>query len=222
MSSIYTDDSRLVRYEKLRKKKKILEWILDAAMLIALLLAAGEVVPNLLESVLGSLTSLRDMGTVVLALAAVACMAAAIYAIYKKNCVITLAVLVLTAALIGTGAVRYWGILQPLPLGTALICHFLWIPLTKEEGYPQFQLEVNRHQATEQAWDFSSRQRAVETGARTAPAAEDDKDMRDLLSEGADVLNAELHGYRERSQGADPLVHAAEQHDSAMDSLEEL
>ena len=220
MASIYTEDSRLVRYEKLRKRKSVLETVLGIAMLLALLLAAGEVVPSLLESILGSLTLLREFSTFFLSLAAVACMAGVIFAIYKKDWRITLIVYAVTCILIGCGAIRYWGSFQPAPLTVALICDLFWAPLTKEEGFPQFRLEVDRHTATEKAWDFTAKKRALETGARTEATGE--TDMRDLLVEGPDSLGADLTGYQERSMNADPLTKAAEAHSEVMDTLEEL
>lgn len=223
MPSIYTDDYRIARYGKLRKRRDILDKILGVLMLITLILAAGEIVPALLNSLLGGVTLLRGLDTFFLALAGIACMAAAVYAIYKKNLVITLAVLVVTGIMIPLGAVQYTGIFQPVPLGAAFICDILWFRLSKEEGFPQFQLEINRHEATEKAWDFTARKNAVATGARAAATGtETDSDMHDLLDESAEVLNTDLKGYQERSQGADPFVHPKEAHSGIMDTLEDL
>ena len=220
MPSIYTDDSRFARYAKLRTRKKAIEYVLDAAMIVALILAAGEIIPDLLESILGSMTGLRPLGSLFLAFAAIAGTAAVIFAIYKKDWRITAIVLLLTPLLITGGVFQKWGILQPVPLAAALICDLLWLPLTKEEGFPQFHLELDREAAARQAKVYTARKSAVDSGVRTEATGE--QDMRDLLSEEAESINADLTGYQSRSQHADPLVHAREQHDSVMDTLEEL
>ena len=221
MASVYTEDERLVRYSKLRKRRDNVEKILGAVMLVALTAAAGEVIPALLDSILGGLTLLRELDVFFLALAGIVLMAAVIFAIYKRDWRITLITLVPVTLGIGFGAIRYLGVLQPLTLTAALVCHIFWARLSKEEGFPQFQLEVNRQEASQKAWDFTARKRAVETGARVAASA-DDKDMYDLLDDRTEALNTDLTGYQERSQGADPLVHKAEQHSNIMDTLEDL
>lgn len=223
MASIYSDDYRLVRYSKLRKQRDIIEKILGFSMLIALVCAAGEVIPALLESILGGFALLREIGDFFLAVLGIFCMAGAIYAVYKREWIITLVALVLLPILTAFGAVRYLGVFQPVPLLAALICDIFWLKLSKEDGFPQFQLELNRHEATEKAWDFTSRKNAVESGARTAATGTAaDSDMHDLLDETAETLNADLKGYQDRSQGADPFVHPAETHSEMMDSLEDL
>ncbi len=220
MASVYTEDERLVRYSKLRKRRDRIEKILGAVMLVALVAAAGEVIPALLDSILGGLTLLRGLGEFFLALAGIVLMAAAVFAVYKRDWRITLGVFALIAVGIGGGAVRYLGVLQPLTLTAALVCHIFWARLSKEEGFPQFQLEVNRQEAAAKAWDFTARKRAVETGARVA-ASEGSGDMHDLLDDSAEEINSDLTGYQERGQGADPLVHKAEQHSELMDTLED-
>ena len=223
MASIYTDDYRLARYSKLRKRRDIIEKVLAISMLIALILAAGEVIPALLNSILGGLSLLREISDFFLAVLGIACMAGAIYAIYKREWVITLIVFVLIPILAAFGAVRYLGVFQPVPLLAALICDVFWLKLSKEEGFPQFQLELNRHEATEKAWNFTSRKNAVESGARAAATGTTaDSDMHDLLDETAETLNADLKGYQDRSQGADPFVHPTETHSEMMDTLEDL
>lgn len=221
MPSIYKEDERLARYSKLRKRRDTIEKVLGITMLAAIIAALGEIVPALLNSILGGLTLLRGLDEFILALAGIALMAAVIFAIYKRDWRITLVILILTPFCIGFGVAQYLGILQPLPLISALICDIFWAKLSKEEGFPQFQLEVNRQEAAAKAWDFTARKRAVETGARAAASA-DSSDMHDLLDDSAEEINSDLTGYQERNQGADPLVHKAEQHSDRMDTLEDL
>lgn len=220
MPSLFTEDERLARYSRLRKRRDAIEKILGIAMLITVVAALGEVIPALLESILGGLTLLRGLGEFFLALAGIVLMAAAVFAVYKRDWRITLGVFALIAVGIGGGAVRYLGVIQPIPLTAAMICDVFWAKLSKEEGFPQFQLEINRQEAAAKAWDFTARKRAVETGARAA-VSEGSSDMHDLLDDRAEALNTDLTGYQERSQGADPLVHKAEQHSELMDTLED-
>ncbi len=221
MPSIYTEDERLARYSRLRKRRDSIEKILGIAMLITVIAALGEVVQALLDSILGGLTLLRGLGEFFRALADTVLMAAAVFAVYKRDWRITLGVFILISFGIGGGVVYDLGVIQPIPLTAAMICDIFWAKLSKEEGFPQFQLEVNRQEAAAKAWDFTARKRAVETGARAAASA-DSSDMHDLLDDSAEEINSDLTGYQERSQGADPLVHKAEQHSDRMDTLEDL
>ncbi|MBQ9907477.1 MAG: hypothetical protein IJM46_11985 [Oscillospiraceae bacterium] len=222
MASIYTDDARVARYTRLRRKRNILEKIRGGCMIIALLLAIGEAVPTLLDSVVGGLAMLRGLDSFFVSIFAVLCAAAAIYAIYKRNWIITLAVLVVISLMCSLGVLHFWGYFLTAPLFVALICDIFWVKLSQEEGFPQFQLELDRHAETEKAWDYTARKNALESGARVAATGSgSDQDMHDLLDEGAEVINAGLTGYQARSEGADPLVHKGEKHSDIMDTLEE-
>ena len=222
MASIYTDDARLVRYEKMRKRKDILEKIRGACMIIALLLAIDEAVPTLLDSVVGGLAMLRGLDSFFVSIIAVLTAAAAIFAIYKRNWIISIVVLAVVGLMCSIGVLHFWGFFLIAPLFVSLICDFFWAKLSQEEGFPQFRLEIGRHEATEKAWDYTARKNALESGARVAATgSESDRDMHDLLDESAEVINAGLTGYQARSEGADPLVHKGEKHSDIMDTLEE-
>ena len=223
MADLNADVIRFARYEKCRKKKSIIEKILGFVMAAAIILALCEVIPLAFSSIFGGLMLTAGLDMLAVTIVSAACMAAVIYAVYKRNWRITLAVLAAVIILTAAGILQYTGAFQPVPLTAALICDLMWLPLEKEEGFPLFQVPLNSHEAVEKARDYTIRKSAVESGARSAvsdtPA---DSDMLDLLDDKAETINAELKEYHERSRNADPTVHASENHSSNMDALENL
>lgn len=219
MADARTDEARLALYEKYRRQVRTAETILNIAMLAAVVFAFGELLPNLLTGFLSSITLVQGWAPVIALLTAFADMAAVIYAIYKRDWRLTLIVLILTGILIGAGYVSYWGILQPITLGAALIADLLLQPLKKEEGYPHFIIEHEDRAVQEKAIVNTVMRRAVESKVRTTEDRQPGG-MHDLLDEDAgQALPAQLFAYKDRSQAAEPAVKPAGEHSGTMDEL---
>ena len=219
MADGQTEEARLARYEKCRRQVRFAEFILNIAMFTALVLAAGELFPQLLVNFLGTVTLSRGWDALLALLLTIADAAAAVYVIHKRKWIFTLGVLILTLGLIGAGYISYWGLLLPIPLAAALIAHLILLPLQNEEGYPHFTIEHEDRAAHEKAIVQSIVRRAVESNVRTVPDGQPGE-MHDLLDEQTvQALPAELKAYKDRSQAAAPAVKPAGMHSGTMDEL---
>lgn len=196
------DELRLIRYEKCRKQKKIIDIVIGICLVSAIVLTFAGI----------------DSG-----LFSVISMAAGIFAIYYRNWRVTAIVTAVVGILLIFGLNGDLGFIQLFTLIVALICDFFWSKLKAQEGFPMFILIEKRLNTSQKAKTYTARKNAVESGIRAAASdINANSDMQDLFDETPDALNADLKGYQERSLNADPLVHAAERHSDIMDVLEEL
>lgn len=221
MASIYTDAEREERYDKLRRKKRQLEKILDILMwgflIFAALLMIGGISSGLLGGLLGG--GLGDFFDFLVT--ALLC-AAAIYVIYAKKIKHTLIALgagVLLMALTGMGSV--------IPLVAMIACipvDIAWGKLEKEEGFPLFDISYAEREERQKASEQMVYQRALDAGVRIA-STEQTSDMGDLLDAGHDamVIAAPLRGSQDRFRGAVPdAVPQQSFQPGLMDTLEQM
>ena len=89
MADGQTEEARLARYEKYRRQVRFAEIILNIAMFTALVLAAGELFPQLLVNFLGTVTLSRGWDALLALLLTIADAAAAVYVIHKRKWIFT-------------------------------------------------------------------------------------------------------------------------------------
>lgn len=189
MASIFTDDERRVRYERLRKKKRMLD-------IMRVICFWGILVITLLALSSANSTIAGIVGMILAGLGMIAA--------YLRDARIAaglIPVSIVAACL--TGAL-------PLTLPVLLdgLCIYFstaWSKLSQEDGFPDFRISLSEYKQREELRGRSADERAVETGVRVAEI-QTDSGMHDLLDAGRDApaVAGKLQAYRERGQFAQP------------------
>ena len=221
MASIYTDEERENRYSRLRKKKRIYDRIFDVCMWAAILFGAvavgdaGGCVMEGLGAIRFTLIGIGIYGLIAIA--------GLILAIYKKDCRITALelVLLLTAGWMGAISDIGFSVLALIAVA-ALITDFLWQKLSKEEGFPLFEISYQERENQNKALQRYAENRAVAAGARIE-RTEPDNEMHDLLDADNDstAVTQKLTGVHQRYQTSQTYETGRPQYTpGVMDDLE--
>lgn len=215
MANIYTDEVRIVQYEKLKKQKKAYEAVFAVCMLLLLIIAFAAVFQFLFQGAIWGLF-LNEMGDFWMGIGLLICSGFSIYALFQRDWRWLVPVTIVVGFLTGG--------LFAIPLLPAAITSFFWEKLKNEEGFPDFKITQVEQNDRQQAIVKNLEQRAVAEGTRIRQESLNaDAGMGDLLDQNSpQVLPADLRGYHERSRDVDAAVQPIPQHDDRMDSLEDL
>lgn len=226
MISLYTDEARLKRYDKLLKQKEKCDFWLGKCLLISLVTALTESVGNLLtKPMAGALRGkLVTNGWTPLIVTLV--MGLCVFSIALRNYRLMLAALtgVVVCLTLGFYTTFQIGAIQILPLSIGLRYGIMWAKLKIEEGFPRFKIDIEEHEVRTKSQTGYIEQRALEAGVRQAQEALDPHaQMTDLMDSDAETqfLGAQLHRYHERSRRGIGAVILPEQHDEKMDKVKE-
>lgn len=221
MATLYTDESRIARYDICRKKAKRCEKAFDFSMWAMLLIAVTEILPQLARGFLYGVF-IGELGPFFVMLAVIAIIVFGVYAVFRRDSRFLLGAL-LVSGFAGYPFYILFGYLTPIVLLPALIASAGWRRLSEEEGFPEFIITFAEQSSQQTKQVSRAHHRAVEAGTRTEQAELDaHADMRDLLDEGAEQLPAELKNYHNRSLGSDAVVQLQQPHDDRMDDIEDL
>lgn len=217
MASYLDDKTRAAHYDECRIKKKRYERVLDICMWASLLFGAFTVIPELFVNVFMNALFLRDVETLSVALGSVLSVAAAIYTIYLRKWPVTVvaaAVVMPFNAAVGCAAI------------VSAVVHFLLEKLSREEGWPLFDISYAEQEQRQKNTEKIIRHRAVEQGARVigeaAPDGKSAQDMYDILDERRDTLSVSPSGYHDRFRNAQPEDRVNSFEPGVMDTLEAL
>ncbi len=185
MASIYTDEARRERYDRLRAKKKRLDKCLDIVMWLALIGAFIGVVSGFMSGVLNGVLY-GNLKPFFIWLLDTGIYGVMIWAIYAKNIKLTLIAMGIVAlssiAVIAGGEIPD-GLVLLIPV---LIVDIQWDKLSKEEGFPLFDISFREYEDRERHQTEIARNRALAAGVRVATAEGDGADMGDILDAGFD------------------------------------
>ena len=212
MPSLYTDSVREARYAKLRAEKNRLEKIYNILGWIALFTMGGGLIMAALSAFLvGIFLDPMEIVKFVPEAGQVVCVFAALY---KREPKFTGLMMLgfIACGLVSTllsGApssamdVSFLLNFAFIFLIVCLVYSFRWNKLTKEEGFPHFDITYEERQKRMQIQEEQSRNRAVRAGVRVA-ATEQTSEMGDILDAGFDapVLAPHLTGTHDRSKNA--------------------
>ena len=221
MASLYTDQERRERYEKLRSQRRRCEKIRDILMialigtsLLMLGVSGWGDGLSLIDASSASHTSMSIVPFAVTPLMTAVC----IYALYVKDLRLTVCAMVIS--LLTAAFSLNANILMPLLMGVASVVDRKWLTLSQEEGFPLFEIPFSEETERKVKASQITRNRALAAGIRTA-STERNSEMSDLLDAGSDteLLSAELSGYYERSTDAVAEIVPAEQHDGGTKEL---
>lgn len=214
MATYMDDQTRMAHYDKCRTKKKRNERVLDVCMWVAIIGGAMEVIPTLFVNGLLNGIFIGNIPTFLGALFSTAIVLFAIYAIYLRKPVITA-----IAAL----AVFFIEPLLFLATLVSIVPHIELTKLSKEEGWPLFDISIGEYQQREKNMEKIIQRRAVELGARrvTDPVA-GDAEMHDILNESSDAVLIPPVGYHDRFRGAVPEDRLHSFQPGVMDTLESI
>lgn len=216
MASLYTDEAREKRYERLRLQSELCErgfkWLprITAGLLIIAWFAVFMIEKEVSSD-----------GQIMMILAGVLGCIGLLFRHWIPAGISVLAMLFVTFAFFGE--LHGLSLLPLAALGAALAICVKWAKLKKEEGYPYFKIPLSEYEDRRKAQVSIIEHRAVEAGVRAAQEhLNTDRDMDDLLDQTTDAVHAQLHSYHDRSRDADPVVRAAEAHDGTMTKLEDM
>lgn len=219
MASIYTDESREARYDKLRKKRDRCEKVFSVCMWLSLFIG---ITTFGIGTVYGLISGvfLGEMMPLIISLFASASCALAIYAVYAKNWKLTLAALLITAVLI---PLQVSEVVCAVVLIPVLIANVLWERLSKEEGFPEFRITQQEFDERRKSMERQTKKRALALGVRVA-ATDQSSEMGDLLDAGSDtpIMPGDLHAYHERGRQTSVVETAPVLQQGNMDSLEDI
>lgn len=207
MASYLTDEERERRYAKLRKKKKVCEFLFAVPILtgIVLFIAGLFSLPGVFADIM--------MGSSVLLLFVMlfplASSAAAIFGAFSRN----LRIIAVTSAAIVLMDILSQNTLS-IPLIPGMICAaigaVLWSKLEEEEGFPLFRIPFSELEERNQTAEKKIRARAEAAGVRRTADERIRGEMGDLLDEAENVpvqISA-LRGYHERGEGSQSVFSA--------------
>lgn len=212
MPSLYTDSVREARYAKLRAEKNRLEKIYNILGWIALFTMGGGLIMAALSAFLvGIFLDPMEIVKFVPEAGQVVCVFAALYKREPKfTGLMMLGFIVcgvvstlLSGAPSSAMDVSFLLNFAFIFLIVCLVYSFRWNKLTKEEGFPHFDITYEERQKRMQIQEEQSRNRAVRAGVRVA-ATEQTSEMGDILDAGFDapVLAPHLTGTHDRSKNA--------------------
>lgn len=212
MPSLYTDSVREARYAKLRAEKNRLEKIYNILGWIALFTMGGGLIMAALSAFLvGIFLDPMEIVKFVPEAGQVVCVFAALYKREPKFTGLMMlgfiACGVVSTLLSGAPSsamdVSFLLNFAFIFLIVCLVYSFRWNKLTKEEGFPHFDITYEERQKRMQIQEEQSRNRAVRAGVRVA-ATEQTSEMGDILDAGFDapVLAPHLTGTHDRSKNA--------------------
>lgn len=186
MTSIYTDEARQARYDRLRAKKRRLDKCLDVLMWITLIGGFITLLSGFMTGVLGGVLY-GDLKAFFEWLLNVAVFGVTVWAIYAKNVRFTLIAMIVSAVAAFLELATASGFVYALiPLILTLIVDIQWEKLSKEEGFPLFEISIREYETREKHQLEIARNRALNAGVRVATAEGDGADMGDILDAGFD------------------------------------
>lgn len=168
MASIYTDDIRIAHYESCKQRAKRCDILFGIAMWAMVLIALTECSELLTEGVFGGLMQ-GAIGIFAAKLCTVAVTVFSVPAIYRRDRHMVLGALFGACLCAVTGLFAMFGVFSPLFLLMAMVACVLWQRLSREEGFPQFEItyaEKNDRQRAEQV-------RLSHRAAELSPAHDD-------------------------------------------------
>lgn len=218
MASLYTDAEREARYSALRTKRRRCDRVFDICMYMALgfgLLAlqstlsfftAGMATGNITSLALGIIYTAPLIGLVI--------------AIYLKDIRVSVGeFFALFLLLNGADRLAFSGLMIAC-IATVLTDYF-WLELSKEEGFPMFEIGYEEEKERNKALQQYADNRAIAAGVRAENTGTDDE-MHDLLDEGHDVQQVyqPLHGMHERFRNAQAYENQYSYVPGVMDTIE--
>lgn len=219
MASYLDDQTRAAHYGVCRAKKNRYEKILDFWMWVAVIALLGTLVIELFVNFFLYGFFLADTEHVVNAFTNIIGSALGVYAIYLRKWPITF-----LAAYVAI----FCNVFIAVAAAVAGVVHILLAKLSKEEGWPLFDIPYDEQAQRLKNQESIIRHRAVALGERrAAESAEsavstENTEMHDILDERADTLSVKPKGYHDRFRDAQPEDRLHTFESGIMDTLEEI
>lgn len=226
MVSLYTDEARLKRYEKLLKQREKCEYWFGKSLLFSGVIALAESVGNITAKPMTSMLRGQLEANGISTLIVVLVMAFCVFSIIRRDYRLMLAALTAAVLCLALGFYTLFqiGALQIIPLSISIRYGITWARLKTEEGFPRFQIDIEEHENRTKSQVSYIEQRALDAGVRFEQEALDpNAQMTDLFDsdEKTKLLGAKLHQYHDRSRKGVAEVVPAEKHDGTMDAVQE-
>ena len=226
MVSLYTDEARHERYDKLRKQSERCEKIFSKVLLAVIVLSLTETVGNLVSGPMAWMLGADTASKGICVLFAAAAMVLSVAAVLSRSYLLIGAAIIADVLCCAAGWLTAFqiGAMNIIPLGIAMPSAFTWEKLKNEEGFPRFVIDYEEHEIRTKSQVSYIEHRAVEEGIRTEQEQLDpDAQMTDIMDAGSETqqLGAKLHSYHERSRRGVAEVMISEPHSGRMDEIEE-
>lgn len=154
MASLYTDEVRLARYEKFRKRAKCCDIVFGISMWALVLIGLDEIVQQLSDGLFNGLLSGKLVPFFIM-LAVIAEAVFSVYASYRRDWRLLFGVLICAAVFAAVGFYGSFGQLSVLPLLASAAVSLVWRKLEQEEGFPRFEItyaEQSARQKTQEQY----------------------------------------------------------------------
>ena len=225
--SIYTDEARLKRYEKLLRQKEKADQMFGKSLLFAVIIAVTESIGNVVAGPAAwMLGNAQAKFPGLSALAVVVTMAFAVFSIVRRERWLIFAAMAAVILCFAAGWFTFFqiGLIEIVPLGISLAASFTWHKLKSEEGFPRFQIDIEEHEVRTKSQVSYIEKRALDAGIRQEQAALDPHaQMTDLMDAGTapQYLGAKLHNYHERCRNSDAVVQVKPRFGTEMETVEQ-
>ena len=199
MASFQTDEVRRERYGVLRAQRIKCEKRFSLSGALLAFVTAADIIGSILFSTFGLITTVgaEMLACLPLSLAVYVLMFAGIT---KRSMMPLLIGALLSAVRVALCPASFF-LPTFFPLLIAILTMRKWDALSKEEGFPKFDISFDEREKRAAQMERITKHAAIETGKRRTAAPDADA-MSDLLDTEGDVpvATAELSGYHERSR----------------------
>ena len=199
MASLFDDEVRREHYAVCRARRIACEKRFNLCGGVMVFIIIGDIMGTMFSGILEKMTDVNPCPVWLLPLS-LTVYALMLFGTFSRKMLPVLVGVLLSIVRIALGPVTFFT-LAFLPITVMALTMRTWVSLSKEEGFPLFDISFDERKKRAVQMERITKHVAIETGKRRT-AAPDAGEMSDLLDTAGDtpVAAAELSGYHDRSR----------------------